>query len=220
VIVIEQELTGARARTGLRPDKRQAILAGALTVFAREGYTRASIDAIAAQARVSTRTIYNHFADKAALFHTLIQESATQVAQAQIAIIDRYLRKVTDVEADLVEFGVAWARPLPGHAEHFALVRQINAELGHIPPAAIQAWQQAGPLRVHRELARHMRQLRDNGLLRFDDPERAGLHLLLLVGPTNRSMPSVNQSEEEISQTVTAGVRAFLHGHLPAEISG
>ena len=56
-------------------DKRRAILAGALTVFARDGYTRASIDAIAAQAIVSTRTIYNHFQCKAHLFQTVIQES-------------------------------------------------------------------------------------------------------------------------------------------------
>jgi len=33
----------------------------------RDGYTRASIDAISAEAGVSTRTIYNHFTDKAML---------------------------------------------------------------------------------------------------------------------------------------------------------
>ena len=60
---------------------------------------------------MSTRTIYNHFGDKAQLFRALITESATRVADAQIAIIDRYLHKVTDLEADLVEFGRVWATP-------------------------------------------------------------------------------------------------------------
>ena len=72
---------------------------------------------------MSTRTIYNHFQCKAHLFQTVIQESATQVAEAQIALIDRYLSKITDLEADLVEFGRAWVTPTPDYADHFALVR-------------------------------------------------------------------------------------------------
>ena len=209
------EITSARRRPGLRPDKRQAILAGALAVFARDGYTRASIDAIAAEARVSSRTIYKHFTDKAALFHTLIVESATRVAEAQIAIIDRHLRKVTDLEADLIEFGLAWATPIPGHAEHFALVRQINAESGHIPQDAVEAWQQAGPLRVRTELARHLEKLANHGLLRIADPDRAALHLTLLVSVANPSLTAIVPAAEEITTTVTTGVRAFLHGYLP-----
>ena len=204
----------ARPRGGL-PDKRRAILAGALTQFARDGYTRASIDAIAGAAGVSTRTIYNHFEDKAHLFQAVIQESAARVAEAQIAIIDRHLSKVTDLEPDLIEFGRAWARPLAIEHDHFALVRQINAEAGHIPQAAIDAWQEAGPLPVRRELAGRMRQLVDRGLLRSDDPERAALHLMLLVGISNPSYRAGTPSEQEITEMVTAGVRAFLHGYLP-----
>ncbi|MFC6936446.1 TetR/AcrR family transcriptional regulator [Actinomadura yumaensis] len=74
-------------------------------MFAQDGYARASIDAIAARAGVSTRTIYNHFADKAGLFEAVIHSSATRAADAQIAIVDRHLRKVVDLEADLVDFG-------------------------------------------------------------------------------------------------------------------
>ncbi|MEU7831466.1 TetR family transcriptional regulator [Nonomuraea sp. NPDC049129] len=39
---------------------RRAIMAGALTLFARDGYTRAGLDAITVEAGVSNRTIYNH----------------------------------------------------------------------------------------------------------------------------------------------------------------
>lgn len=202
----------ARRKGGL-PDKRRAILAGALKVFARDGYARASIDAIAAGAGVSTRTIYNHFGDKAQLFHALIEESATRVADAQIAIIDRYLHKVTDVEADLTEFAQVWAAPVPDHADHFALVRHINADAGHIPPAAIDAWQQAGPLRVRRALADRMRQLADRGLLRIDDPERAARHFTLLTTVTNQSLRGAPRPAQQISETVTTGVHAFLYGY-------
>src|SRR3954468_20455887 len=126
----KDETARPRPRGGLA-DKRRAILAGALTVFARDGYTRASIDAIAAEAGVSTRTIYNHFQDKAQLFQAVIQESATRVADAQIAILDRCLDRVTDLERDLIEVGRAWATPMADYADHFALVRQITAEVGH-----------------------------------------------------------------------------------------
>lgn len=203
----------ARPRGGLE-DKRRAILAGALTVFARDGYTRATIDAISAEAGVSTRTVYNHFLDKAQLFQTVIQESATRVAEAQIAIVDRYLRKVTDLESDLIEFARAWLTPMPDYADHFALVRQINAEAGHIPQAAIDGWQETGPLRVRRELARHMRQLAERGLLRIDDPDRAALHFAQLVSVTNPSYRGAVAPEKEIAEIVTSGVGAFLRGYL------
>ncbi len=202
-----------RPRGGLA-DKRRAILAGALMVFARDGYTRASIDAIATEAGVSTRTIYNHFQDKAQLFETVIQESATRVAEAQIAIVDRYFMKVTDLESDLIAFARAWVTPMPDNADHFALVRQINAEAGHIPQAAIDAWQATGPLRVLRELARRLRQLADRGLLRIDDADRAALHFALLVSGANPSYRGAVRTEEEIAETVSSGVRAFLHGYL------
>ncbi|MEV4183626.1 TetR family transcriptional regulator [Streptosporangium canum] len=208
-----EDTTKLRPRGGLA-DKRRAILAGALTVFARDGYTRASIDAIAAAAGVSTRTIYNHFTDKTELFQTVIQDSATRAAEAQIAIIDRHLRKITDLESDLVEFGRAFAAPTTAeHAEHFALVRQINAEAGHIPQSAIDTWQQTGPLRVRRELAEHLRQWADQGLLRTEEPERAAVQLMLLISSADLSGRGAVPCEQAIDDMVTSGVHVFLYGY-------
>jgi AcrR family transcriptional regulator len=206
-----------KARRGL-PDKHRAILRGALTVFARDGYTRASMDAIAAEAGVSTRTIYNHFGDKADLFHAVIQDSATQVADAQIAVIDRHLTKIIDLEAGLTEFARAWAAPMLQYIDHFAMVRQINAEAGHIPQAALDTWQETGPRRVHRELARRIQRLADQGLLRVTDPDRAAMHLVLLTATevANRSYHgAIPLPETEITRIADAGVQAFLHGYLP-----
>lgn len=197
----------------VRSDKRRAIVDGALAVFARDGYTRASIDAISAEAGVSTRTVYNHFTDKAELFRAVIQDSAARAADAQIAIIERYLHRVVDLEPDLIEFGLALAGPVRSeHAAHFALVRQVNAEVGHIPQEAVDAWQQTGPLRVRRALAARLRELADRGLLRTDDAERAALQLMLLIAAGNPSYRGVVPAEEEVAETVTAGVRTFLYG--------
>lgn len=205
--------TAPGRQKGGQPDKRRAILAGALTVFGRDGYSRASIDAIAAEAAVSTRTIYNHFGDKAQLFHVLIAESATRVARAQIAIIDRYLHKVTDLEADLTEFARVWAAPVPDHAAHFALVGHISADAGHIPRAAIDAWAQAGPLRVRRVLADRLRQLADQGLLQIADPEWAAIHFVRLITSSKWLLHDAPPNEQEIAEMATTGVRAFLRGY-------
>jgi AcrR family transcriptional regulator len=204
-------------RTGPRgglADKHRAIIAGALTLFARDGYTRASLDAISAEAGVSTRTIYNHFTDKADLFRAVIQDSATRVAEARIAIIERYLHRVIDLEPDLVEFGLAFARSMTAeHAEHFALVRQVNAEVGHVPPEAIDAWQETGPVRVRRALAGRLQALAERGLIRIDNPERAALQLMQLISAENPSYRRPEPTEAEITEAVTTGVHTFLYGH-------
>ena len=90
----------------------------------------------------------------------------------------------------------------------------MNAEAGHIPQAAIDAWQQAGPLRVRRELAARLRGLADRGVLRVEDPDRAALHFSVLISPPNPSFRAAPAAEEEIDENVVSGVRAFLHGYL------
>ncbi|WP_238161285.1 TetR/AcrR family transcriptional regulator [Kribbella antibiotica] len=194
-----------------RTSKRQDVLSGALTVFARDGYARASIDVIAAAAGVSTRTLYNHFGDKAELFRVVIQESAVRVAAAQLAIVESHLTEITDLESDLVAFGIAWRTPIPDFAEHSALVRQINAEAGHLPEDAIDAWQEAGPLAVRRAIADRFAALAADGLLRIDDPLRAALHFSLLISGSNPSYRGGPMPD--LADTVTTGVHAFLHGY-------
>jgi AcrR family transcriptional regulator len=202
-------------RPGGRPAKRRAILDGALAVFARDGYTRASIDAISATAGVSTRTIYNHFKDKAQLFQTVVEESTTGVADFQIAVIDRHLGQVTDLESDLLQLGLALAAPMIAYEQHFALIRQIDAEAGYIPPAVFDAWRDAGPRRVLGVLADRLQELADRGLLRIDDPHRAAVHLMLLVQGAVPFHHGMATSEADVTEIVTAGVHAFLHGYLP-----
>lgn len=204
--------TGTRRPGGL-VGKRHAILTGALAAFARDGYTRASIDAISSAAGVSTRTIYNHFTDKEELFQTVIRESSAQVAEAQVELIEQHLTRVEDLEEALVAFGRAWATPHVEYADHYALVRQINAEIGHIPQATIDTWQRTGPQRVQRELAYHMRKLADRGLLRVEDADRSALHLSVLVSAHNPSYAGAGLGPDEVEAMVRAGVRTFLHGH-------
>lgn len=91
----------------------------------------------------------------------------------------------------------------------------INAEIGHLPQAILDAWRDAGPAQVIGALARRLRQLGDRGLLRVDDADRAAVHFLLLVAgavPFHHGLDAT--PETEIPEIVTSGVRAFLHGYL------
>lgn len=206
-----------------RGDKRQAILSGARDVFAREGYTRASVDGIARAAGVSTRTIYNHFADKEALFLTLIQDSAAQVRTAQLGDIERHLGKVghrpTDLAGDLVALARAFAVPRPEFAAHFALVRQIHAEVGHIPPEVLAGWQDSGPRPVHAALAARFADLIERGeLAAVADPPRVASHFMLLTATdvVQRSFwNALPIGDDEVTEIITTGVAAFLRAYRP-----
>lgn len=211
------QTTGAGRPRGPSEQKRQSILAAALHVFATEGFPRASMETIAGQAGVSNRTIYNHFRDKAELFRVVIDQSATQVADAQTALIGRYLldtpRDTADLERMLVAFAAHWVRPVPDHAEHALLVRRVRAEARHIPPAVVTAWQQAGPARVRRDLAAAFTKFARAGLLDIADADLAALHFARLISPADPIALTETLEPEVERKTIESGVHVFLHGY-------
>lgn len=72
---------GAKRRAG-RPNareaelKHEAMLEAALEEFSSHGFHGASVRAIAERAEVSTRTVYNRYTDKVALFEACLEKSA------------------------------------------------------------------------------------------------------------------------------------------------
>src|SRR5437764_5550411 len=59
----------SRARKRLSAaERRDVILAAAVRAFAAEGYDEATMDRIAARAKISKPVLYDHFASKQALF--------------------------------------------------------------------------------------------------------------------------------------------------------
>jgi AcrR family transcriptional regulator len=203
-------------RPGARADKGLAIMRAARAVFARDGYSRASIDVIAAAADVSTRTIYNHFESKEQLFATVLEASATEVADAFIERVARESGDGADLEQDLVAIAHALAGQASNFSEHFAMVAQINAETPHFPPAVLTAWKEAGPLRVQGEIERRLQAFADLGLLEVTDSRRATHHFVGLVTSELRTRTfygATPLTEAETAEIVTAGVRAFLDGY-------
>ncbi|WP_432073715.1 TetR/AcrR family transcriptional regulator [Streptomyces wuyuanensis] len=210
-----------RPRKGF-PEKRRAIVDASRKVFGQVGYQGASIDVIATEACVSTRTIYNHFENKEQLFATVLIESSEQVAAAHEAMIERHLggtSNAADLEADLVSLAKDWVRPRPEFTDHFAITARINAEGENFPGDLHDAWQKAGPLRVQRTLAARMARLAERGLLHVLDSELAAQHFVVLVTNTwGRGRAGVDAlSDTETHDIAAAGVHAFLHGYLPRD---
>lgn len=197
--------------------KRRSILDGALRVFGRVGYLGASIDMIAAEADVSTRTIYNHFENKEELFSTVLLESSTRVAVTREAVIEQHLGYVTDLESALIALAKEWVRPNPDFEDHFRVVRRLRAESDRFPREVVEGWQEAGPFRARRALAAQMARLADRRLLVVRDPELAAQQFMALITDTtiSRAEFSATALESEIDRIARAGVHTFLYGYLP-----
>jgi TetR/AcrR family transcriptional repressor of mexJK operon len=84
--------------------KQVCILDAASAVFLREGFERASVDAIAAEADVSKRTIYNHFTDKRGLFLAVIHHKL-HPADLASALDPANLKSAATIRADLTDLG-------------------------------------------------------------------------------------------------------------------
>lgn len=209
----EQE-DGRSPRKGTA-EKRQALLRGARTVFGRDGYTRAGIDEIAAEAGVSTRTLYNHFGGKKNLFREVLLDSAASVTAAHVALVERHLGKVTDVERDIGALAREWMERRGEHAPHMLLVRQIISEGPHLPADVIEEWQRIGPRAVTEAVRARFLELGAQGLLAVDDGnagEAARYFMLLTAGSVtvDTFFGVVPMAPDEAEARVESGVRVFL----------
>ncbi|MEU9041843.1 MULTISPECIES: TetR/AcrR family transcriptional regulator [unclassified Kitasatospora] len=199
-----------------RPEKRRAITQAATVVFGREGYVRASMDAIAAEAGVSKRTVYNHFADKETLFLSVALQNSAELTEKIRDLMAKYLDRVVDLRQDLVDFAVERARAVLSAGEHGALGRAIRAEVANIPADVLEAWLEAGPIASLRDLATHFEALSERGLLAVEDAALAAEQYTLLTfhGIAERSFwGAVPVADEEVERIAAVGVDAFLRIH-------
>jgi AcrR family transcriptional regulator len=197
--------------------KRDAIEQAARAVFGRLGYARASIDQIAAEAGVSTRTLYNHFGDKLGLYSQVLVGGAAEVAEA----FERQLADGIDGSAPerslrvMADAIVAHRARFP---EHFALVSRLNAERDQFPDELIAAWLAAGPHRVRALLRRRLGQLADAAGVALADPGVAARHLVALVTSSNFTEPDGPRPPTEAE--LADAVRVFARGYGLTGLTG
>ncbi|MFF0748854.1 TetR/AcrR family transcriptional regulator [Streptomyces sp. NPDC004267] len=210
--------------------KQIAIVGSACGVFGREGYARASVDSLAAAAGVSTRTLYNHFpGGKALLFQTVVTWTANEVREAQLAklraLLDpERLPHPDTLERDLVAVARSFADLITEYPDHFALVRHIHAEVGHVPAEVLTAWREAGPAPVTDAFTAALTALADGGLLDLHgDPALAGVHFTsltsgLILQRSHYGVLPLPQAETD--RLLRGGVAAFLRAYRSGGAAG
>ena len=65
-----------------RAETQRALISAARTLFADKGYADTSTPEIAAEARVTRGALYHHYADKLALFKTVVEQEHLLLAMA------------------------------------------------------------------------------------------------------------------------------------------
>jgi TetR/AcrR family transcriptional repressor of mexJK operon len=203
----EPEDSAARAAR-----KRAQIQRSAVGPFLRHGYAGASIDDIAAAARISKQTLYKHFASKEELFLAIIHGTVGEVLDELFHRIDARLHGTADLEQDLLALASRYIR-LIMRPELLALRRLVIGEAGRFPEIG-DVWWREGPARFTAELAPQLKHLAEQGALVLDDPVLAAAHFnwLVLSIPVNAAMFCPNRAftQEELDHYAAAGVRTFL----------
>lgn len=189
-----------------------AIRQAATEIFLERGYPGATMDEVAASARVSKQTVYAHFKSKEALFADLVLGNAGRVDDF-IARIDPTL----DAAPDLAEGLRALARDyirFVVRPEVLRLRRLVVAEAPRFPELA-KTYYERVPERVYGALARSLQRR-----LRLDDPVLAAHHFawLVLGTPLDEAMFTPRDGVPDADWVAAEAVRVFLaaYGGGPA----
>jgi AcrR family transcriptional regulator len=164
-----------RPRRGTAAARIDGLINAATRVFLREGYGLASIDKVASEAGVSTRTIYERFKNKAdllvAVIRRLVDRMATGVASADLegleprAALMLIARTITDRARD------------PDSA---ALFRIVATEAHRFPELA-QQMRENDKRCIDAALAAYLRREIKRGTMVLSDPDKAAALFLHMV---------------------------------------
>lgn len=196
-------------------EKQSAILDAATAVFLREGYERASVDTIAAEAGVSKRTIYNNFRDKKELFVTVVERARAR-ANEFTPDDPTLLIDPTHLDAELVMVGERLLNVLLD-PESAALRRVILAEVVHDPSLA-PACKEGTPKVIKQGLADRFARLSDEGALEIDDPmlgARQFIALIMFEGEKLSAYGTQPLNDEERHTIAADAARLFLRAYRP-----
>jgi AcrR family transcriptional regulator len=199
---------GRPARAHARDARREAIIDVAGAIFLEEGFTAASMSAIAARLGGSKGTLYNYFDSKEALFAAYVQRHCAWQQEEMFALLE----DESDIRRALAGIGRNVVRST---LSDFSLrnFRLIVAEAERSPELG-RAFYEAGPLTGMARLAGMLRQAADRGDLVLDDPLAAAFQFMGLC--QNRMLKArlcnviPQPTEAEIDRDVSAAVDMFM----------
>lgn len=184
--------------------KHEAILKAATRLFLKCGFSNTSMDAIAAQARVTKQTVYSHYQSKDALFTRMIAELSEKHAPS-VALLEDGDRPV---EALLYEIGLGFLNMLTSK-EVMAATRLVIAEL-HQHPELAKRYYENGHQRMIAMVSQFLAKQNKRKSLVISDPASAAdcffsmlkgryyVRMLLDINP----VPGAREKENHVHDTV------------------
>lgn len=203
-------------RTRRSAAKHDTILDAATEVFLREGYARASVDAIAAVAGVGKQTVYGHFGDKRRLFLAVVEQTRTRAGVGSDDV-KALIGDTGDARADLRAAGERMLRAMLA-PDAMALHRLTIAELTH-HPELLRSWRDdSASQEICDVIAGYLAECDRRGDLAVPDPALAARQFTMLLGVEGqvRSLRGMQQlTDAEIAQIASETTDLILRAHRP-----
>ncbi|MEU4547693.1 TetR/AcrR family transcriptional regulator [Nonomuraea dietziae] len=200
--------------------KRQAIIDAAATEFLREGYTAASVDAIASLAGVSKPTIYKHFGSKERMFLAVIGGILPK-PYADLEPCTSKIAEAADLRAALIDLLTDWGRILL-REDIMTLRRLVIGEIDRFPQLG-RLWYRVSYDLNNRPLIEALSTLHERGALDVPDPALAVQQLVAVaIGVPQLVRTFDPVSEVDLAAMVSSGVDVFLarYGARPRPEAG
>ncbi|MEO8882872.1 MAG: TetR/AcrR family transcriptional regulator [Devosia sp.] len=197
-------------------NKRCQIIEAGTTVFCRDGFIGASIDAVAAEAGVSRQTIYNQIGDKEKLFAEVVRGISERSSEAMVKTLATFPNKPQNIEAELIEFAVRLSGNCMCDDDASALRKLIENE-GERYPELFETWREYGPGKSWPAIAARFARLAKDGDIDIDDPDLAARQFMALI---NADLPDYSigcqrPSEPELRSAATNAVKTFIRAYPP-----
>jgi TetR/AcrR family transcriptional repressor of mexJK operon len=152
--------------------KRAAILLAAKDLFLRLGYDGSSMDAIAAEAKVSKLTVYSHFNDKETLFAAAIEAHCINQLPPSIFDLNENI-SISDVLYD-----IAYRFQKMINSQESIELHRLLVTLSVQNPEKTRLFFDAGPQRTLDEMARLLGQANDQAQLSIPNCAMAAEYFL------------------------------------------
>ncbi|WP_206428464.1 TetR/AcrR family transcriptional regulator [Mycolicibacterium stellerae] len=199
----------ATRRRGRSEKKRLAILDAAQELFAAGGFDLTSVDAIAARADVSKRTVYDHFGDKETIHTTVVERVAEKLLGTVTSALDDELPSGCDLRSGLLGFVrrvATEAFPSSDYVEFRNLVN-LGTARRRVPGSTRNKPKELFTERIERFAA--------EGAIRTDDPRRAAEHFIALTILLAQDTVDTTTTSawEAIDSILVDGVDAFMRAY-------
>lgn len=191
------------------PDHRRRLLDALAAVVARKGYAEATIADVAAEARVSKRTFYEHFEDKAAALLALYEAASTQSMTALTGALDPGQDWHGQAERAIQAYLSTLACNPP-------LLRTLFIEILHLGPRGL-----AVRRRVNEQIAGFIVQVVGGRADRPSSPLLPTMAMAIVGGINELILQAIEQETvdrlAELAPAASVLVRSVIDGVVPPE---